>query len=128
MACTTGAKLWELFFYDGRLGYYHERPAWNYICMAQLYADKGEKENALASMETAIEHIRMYKDSCQRELFTESVFWYDKRVSKGAEGVWKEEKMDNSFVKQLEKLIQGSLGELLSPEEAAAVRSRIEAV
>lgn len=128
MACTTGAKLWELFFYDGRLGYYHERPAWNYICMAQLYADKGEKENALASMETAIEHIRMYKESCQRELFTESVFWYDKRVSKGAEGVWKEEKMDNSFVKQLEKLIQGSLGELLSPEEATAVRSRIEAV
>ena len=127
-ACTTGVKLWELFFYDGRLGYYHDRASWNYMCMTELYTEKGEKENALASMEKAIEHIRMYKESCQREVFTESVFWYDKRVSKGVEGIWKEEKMDNGFVKQLEKLIQGSLGELLSPEEAAAARSRIEAV
>ena len=128
IACTTGAKLWELFFYDGRLGYYHERPAWDYVCMMELYAGLGEKENALASMEKAIEHIRMYKESCQREVFTESVFWYDKRVSKGAEGIRKKEKMDIGILKQLEKLIQGSLGELLSPEETAVARSRIEAV
>lgn len=113
---------------DSRLGYYHDRPAWDYMCMTELYAGQGEKENALASMEKAIEHIRRYKESCQREVFTESVFWYDKRVSKGAKGVWKEEKMDLGFVKQMEKLIQGSLGELLSPEEAAEVRSRVETV
>lgn len=128
MACTTGIKLWELFFYDGRLGYYHDRPTWNYVCMTELYAGQGEKEKALANMGKAIEHIRMYKESCQREVFTESVFWYDKRVSKGNKGVRKEEKMDIGLVKQLEKLIQGSLGVLLSPEEKAVVRSRIETV
>lgn len=128
MACTTGARLWELFFYDGRLGYYHERPAWDYVYMTELYSELGEKENALASLEKALEHIRMYKESCKKEIFTESVFWYDKKVSKGAKGIRKEEKIALGIVKQLEKLIQGSLGELLSPEEEAVVRSRIEAV
>lgn len=127
-ACAAGIKLWELFFYDGRMGYYHDRPAWNYVHMTEIYAEQGEKENALASMEKAIEHIRMYKESCQREVFTESVFWHDKRVGKGTEGVWKEEKMDLSFVKQLEELLEGPLGELLSREEAAEAKSRLEAV
>ncbi|MDE6747708.1 MAG: helix-turn-helix transcriptional regulator, partial [Lachnospiraceae bacterium] len=123
MACTTGVKLWELFFYDGRMGYYHDRPVWDYMCMTELYAGQGEKENALASLEKAVEHIRMYKESCQKEVFTNSIFWYYKKVSKGAKGARKEEKMDNDFVKQLEKLVQGSLGKLLSPEEIAAARS-----
>lgn len=71
--------------------------------------------------------LSWHKEKCS-QVFTESVFWYDKRVSKGAKGVWKEEKMDIGFAKQMEKLIQGSLGELLSTEEAAEVRSRIETV
>ncbi|MBD5552579.1 MAG: helix-turn-helix transcriptional regulator [Lachnospiraceae bacterium] len=126
LACTTGVKLWELFFYDGRMGYYHDRPAWDYVCMTEIYAEQGEKEKALASMEKAIEHIKMYKESCQREVFTESIFWYDKRVGKGEEGIWKKEKMDLGFVKQLEELLQGSLGELLSPKEITEAKSRIE--
>lgn len=96
--------------------------------ITKLYAGQREKAKALASMEKAIEHIKMYKESCQREVFTESTFWYDKRVSKGCEGVWKEDKMDDSLVKQLEELLQGALGELLSAEEITAARSMLETI
>lgn len=123
IACTTGAKLWEMFCYDGRLGLYNSYVARNYVDMTRLYAEQGGREDALACMERAAEHIRLFRESCDRdEILTESVFWYDKNMAKGS---LKKESIDD-LAGELTGILEGELGRLLSKEEAREAGRRLE--
>ncbi|MCM1049699.1 MAG: helix-turn-helix transcriptional regulator [Clostridiales bacterium] len=112
IACRAGVKLRELFFYDGKMGCYHNRAAQDCACMAKLYTELGEKEKAQESMEKAAGHIRLYKESCQKEVFTDSIFWHDKKVGKGIGGIWKEEKMDLGLNLNRHNILRNNLSEV----------------
>ena len=60
------------------------------------------KERNNETQERLAEHIGLYKQSCQKEVFTESIFWYDKKVGKGVGGIWKEERMDSGVNLKIE--------------------------
>lgn len=121
-ACAAGIQLWEMFCYDGRLGLYHEYAAINYVDMAEIYAGQGEKERVLTSMDNAARHIRLYRESCDRdELITESVFWNNKNMARGP---WKKEKADR-LAEGLSCLLDGEFGTTLSGEELARAREAL---
>lgn len=77
----SARQLYELIFYDGRLGVYSAYPAENELSLARLYTQSGDLEKALESLKSALQYARMYEASFSQEMDTESIFLYNKRIS-----------------------------------------------
>lgn len=77
----SARQLYDLVFYDGRLGVYSAYPAENELSLARLYTQSGDLEKALDSLKQALHYARMYEESFQQEVNTESIFLYNRRTS-----------------------------------------------
>lgn len=77
----SARQLYELIFYDGRMGVYSAYPAENEQQLVRLYVQSGDLEKALESLKRALQYARMYEESFSQEIYTESVFFYNRRTS-----------------------------------------------
>lgn len=74
-------KLYELIYYDGNFGCFSCRIAENYIALTKIYAGIKDTDNTLDSLSKAVKYAKAYADSFKQDVYTESIFLYNKKVS-----------------------------------------------
>ena len=72
LCIETAIKLFEAIYYDGNLGFYHCRLAWDYYKLAEFYMQK-DKDAALNYLLTAEKHAAAVDESAEQVPYT-SIF------------------------------------------------------
>ncbi|MDR2614942.1 MAG: hypothetical protein LBC28_00015, partial [Oscillospiraceae bacterium] len=69
-ACEQMLKIWQAVFHDENYLWYHNRIWSIYKTMAEVYAHRGERENALSALRKAFHHAREFDGFPEGEHYT----------------------------------------------------------
>ena len=80
-AHQTAIQLYEMVYYDGNYGCFHQYLVTNYLGIAKVYARRKDAAHTLKALEKAIYHAQKYRESFEKPVYTNSIFRHDPQTS-----------------------------------------------